>query len=155
MCNVAITQVNPSTVSGTTVEEITVSGTVLDCPPNPFDPQQPDGGIWVDITGTVLVNGQPEPTQSVDVTVKLPVVDTGTQQSWATPLKGLPPLPCGTTVRVRAACHTSLDCFDEQDFTVNCGCAVATLIADIARDCNPNGTRTVTFTEPLPLIELP
>jgi hypothetical protein len=128
------------------IEEITVSGTVLDCPPNPLDPQQPDGGIWVDITGTVLVNGQPDPTQSVDVTAKLPVVDTGTQQIWATPLKGLPPLPCGTTVRVRAACHTNPDCFDEQDFTVNCGCAVATLSGEIARDCSPDGKRTVTFT---------
>ncbi len=146
MCNVTINRVIASQVTGPTVDEITVFGTVLDCPKVPFDPQRPGEEVWVDVTATVLVSGLPDPTQSTGrETVELPVVPEGTQQSWNHQLKNFPSVPCGTTIRVRATCRSEPSCFFEQDFTINCSCPIATLSVSVSPNCNDDGTRAATF----------
>jgi hypothetical protein len=144
MCKVTINQPIASQVTGSIADKVAVSGTVLDCHPNPFDLNRPPE-VWVDVTATVLVNGQPDPTQAVTVTAILPIVSGGTLQNWGVELKGLPAVPCGTRIRLRAACHTDSSCFFEQDFTINCGCPSATLSVSVSPNCNADGTRTSTF----------
>jgi hypothetical protein len=144
MCTVTIDQSIASQITGSTVDKITVFGTVLDCPSNPRDPNRPDE-VWVDVTATVLVNGVPDPTQTANPTAVLPVVPAGTLQNWSTELKGFPAVPCGTTIRLRAACQTDPLCFFEQDFTITCDCPTATLSVSVSPICNAVGTRTATF----------
>lgn len=144
MCNLTLNQPIASQITGSTAGKVTVSGSVLDCPPNPFNPQRPDE-VWVDVTASVLVNGQPDPTQTATVTAILPAVPAGISQNWSIELKGLSAVICGSTIRIRAACHTNPLCFLEQDFIINCGCPSATLNVEVSPSCNADGTRTSTF----------
>jgi hypothetical protein len=145
-CNVSVQSAIATQVASGAAVKILVAGTVLDCAKNPPNPQRPSDEVWVDVTVSVLVNGQPDPNQTASVTAILtPPPLAGVAAPWSVEAKGLPPVTCGGLIRVRAACHTDSACVSEVDIPVDCGCPDVTFDVAVAAGCNADGTRTATF----------
>ncbi|OGU29774.1 MAG: hypothetical protein A2057_08055 [Ignavibacteria bacterium GWA2_35_9] len=158
MCNITLNQPTIAQQSGNNILKLRVSGIANDCPSFlRADPggRPPINEIRVNLEISVIVNGQPDPNlvDSISASINDFIDPSGFQAvansgifQWMIETKLLPAFPCGSTVRIRASCHTDPNCFVEQDFVINCGeCPNVELVLTDVADVCVDGKRTATF----------